>query len=232
MDRPAFDFGRGSFVGTIMRNPDAFFETDIRDQARILGWVAGCPVVEELTDPSNPDPSRGPEAMLKRYGQISFWFGYAMETIRHENPVLFDRMTSEVNRLEEETVGKHEPESIPEEYKTKMQPMTTLVGFITPRLLIEQIGIGKSLSGDESSQRMHVANEALRHAAATSFTEEGFLALFANNIRNYGSVPDEKIKKLMDPSGWLEEHNALSMVERLRAKTAVLTPDLHEAIYQ
>ena len=65
MQRESLEFGRGNFVGAVMRD-QTFFEMPVEDQARILGWADGCPVVEELIDRSNPDPSRGPENMARR----------------------------------------------------------------------------------------------------------------------------------------------------------------------
>lgn len=231
MQREQLEFGRGSFVGIVMRDPEAFLEADSRDQARMLGWVAGCPVVEELTDPLNTQPGRGPEEMLKRYGQVSFWFGYAMEAVQTENPDLYDKMMSDVSRQVDEPIGRHEPESIPQAYETAMQPMTTLVGYITPRLLIEQIGLRANITRDEKSSRLAFANTALKQAAAAASSPEEFLAGFADTIRTNGSVAEETIKKQFDASGWIEEHNGRSMVANLEEATRKVAPELHELAY-
>ncbi|MDQ3093622.1 MAG: hypothetical protein M3Q70_00385 [bacterium] len=232
MDRSSYEFGRGSFVGTIMRDPEAFFGSDVRDQARMLGWVAGCPVVEQLTDPDNPTPGRGPENMMNRYGQINFWFKYAMESVVQKvNPDLYNQMMKDVERLPIEPIGRHEPESIPEEYREKMQPMTTLVGYVTPRLLIDQLGINSGAASDELDKRFSNAHKTLKNAAANVDNPESFLVRFADIIRQGGQVDDEILKKHFDASGWLEEHNAQSMADRLKDTARNEAPELYEIVY-
>lgn len=127
-------FGKGSFVGDIMKD-DTFFDTP-EDKARFLGQRAGCPVVEELI---NPDIGRGPEKMTNRYAEVNFWYGFLSREIEHYNKSLFKEFSKATSRKEGEPVGKYEPESVPENYTQTMAPMNSLPGFSLPRMFIEQI---------------------------------------------------------------------------------------------
>ena len=46
------NFGTGRFVEDVTHPETDFFDMPMADQARYLGWVAACPVVEELIDPA------------------------------------------------------------------------------------------------------------------------------------------------------------------------------------
>ncbi len=137
----SLEFGSGSFVGQVLKddNFDGFSNLPPRDQARVVGWADGCPIVEELTDPTNPNPNRGPEAMLNRYGEVNFWFG---EIVRHASelkPELAYAIMAGAARKQGEKAGKYEPESIPNDYFVQMSPMGTPWGYALGRIFVEQL---------------------------------------------------------------------------------------------
>ncbi len=132
-------FGHGSFVGDIMQPDSGFFDLDAGDQARVLGWADGCPVVKELIDPSNSAPGRGPEAMVNRYGEVNFWFGEIGRIVEEVNPALHQQLMTPVGRLSDEPIGKYEPESVPISNFGEIAPMGTLAGFALPRIFIEHL---------------------------------------------------------------------------------------------
>jgi len=227
MNRQSLEFGHGSFVGGIMADPQ-FFNLPARDQARVMGWVASCPVVEELTDPANPNPGRGPEIMIERYGQVNFWFGYIADEVEKLNPTLHDQLMVNIPRLKDEPVGKYEPESIPPTYLTEIAPMSTLAGYALPRLFTEQIGIGKNLTDKEVRQRYATAHASLQHAAKRAATPNELLAIMAEDIAQ-SDVEPQKVLSLILPAGWLAEHNAITMLEDFKQSLAELAPNLwHE----
>lgn len=106
MHKTAENFGSNSFVGETKPDPGLFEQTPA-DQARYLGWIEGCPVVEELIT------ARGPEQMIKRYSEISFWQGHIRRELEAKNPTVYEVLTTPVKRLPGEPVGKHEEVSVP-----------------------------------------------------------------------------------------------------------------------
>src|SRR5665647_1386375 len=138
MQKESLPFGSGSFVYAL--NDPAFEALPVRDQARIVGWADGCPVVDELTDPANPNPQRGPEVMLGRYGEVNAWFSFIARSVEDVNPDLSDQLMTPVTRLISEPAGSYELESVPESYISEMSPMGTLPDDALPRLLVKQLG--------------------------------------------------------------------------------------------
>lgn len=208
-----------------MRDQD-FFELPVRDQAKVLGWADSCPVVEELIDPANSEPGRGPEAMLNRYGQVNFWFGYIAREVQEHRPRLYDQLMKPVPRLDDEPVGKHEPESVPDSYYREMPPMSTLAGYSMPRLFIEQVGIGKDLETEEVQGRFRRGQNALESAIALSKSPNELLALTARNIADQGDIEPRKVLSLVMSKGWQGEHNAQTMLEDFKDRLCLLAPGL------
>lgn len=225
MQKESLEFGHGSFVGSIMSD-QTFFELSAREQAQILGWADSCPVVTELTDPSNPNPGRGPEAMVGRYAQVNFWFGYISRAVQAKNPELYDQLMTSVPRHPMESVGKHELESVPDSYFDEMPPLSTLAGYGISRLFIEQIGIGKWLGSEETQARFLRGHAALDQAIDTAATPNELLALAAENIAKQGDVEPAKVLSLVMSQGWLDEHTGYIELSRLRRTMKELAPEL------
>lgn len=226
MNRESFEFGTGSFVGTIMRDP-SYFELPVHDRARIMGWVAGCPVVEELTDPANTEPGRGPDIMEPRYAQVNFWFGYINREIADLNPGLHEQFSKPVPRRRDEPVGKLERESIPDSYYDEMPPMATLAGYALPRLFIEQIGYGKGKSPEELDKQMARGSKVLRKAIEDAKTPNELLARAAEGMA-HADVPVETVLNKVLSRGWLGEHNARMMLADFKQELARVAPTVWE----
>lgn len=228
MQREELQFGHGSFVGAIMRDPD-FFEIPVDEQARILGWADSCPVVEDLIRPDNPDPGRGSEAMRGRYGQVNFWFGEIGRLVKSVNPELNDQLMEHIPRQEDEPIGKHEPQSVPLSNYQEISPMGTLPGYVLPRLFIEQLGINKDLSVREVQDRLVRGIDILGRAAITARSPLDLLALTADGILRHGDVSSETVLKQVYSLGWLGEHNAHSILNEFKTIVNDQAPHLRRA---
>lgn len=227
MQRNSLEFGHGSFVGAIM-DDQSFFDLPVRDQARVLGWADSCPVVENLTDPENTNPGRGPEAMAQRYGQVNFWFGYINREVQARNPELYDQLMTPVQRREDEPVDEREYESVsvPDSYITEMPPMSTLAGYSLPRLFIEQIGVGKDLDKEEVQDRFVRGQAVLDHVAEVATTPNDLLALTAEGIAEQFDIAPTKVLSLVMSKGWLGEHNAQTMLDDFKRALSQHGPKL------
>lgn len=200
-------------------NPD-FFAMSIEDQARFLGQRDGCPVVEGLID---PDTGRGPEKMIRRYGSVNFWYGYISRAVQHLNPSLYEDFSKKIQRKENEPVGKHEPVSVPDNYSTTMAPMNSLWGYSLPRIIVEQIPnntIGdeeesdeeKDIKLEENQQKLYGALSVLEESIKRSKTPSELMARVAGELVAGGADQDKILKHILG-QGWLDEHNAYTMLE-------------------
>lgn len=208
MQKENLEFGSGSFVGAAMNDP-AFHELSILEQARVVGWADGCPVVTELTDPENTDPGRGPEAMLNRYGSVNFWFGFIARAAGDHSPDLYDQIMTEVDRLPDEPVGKYEPESVPFAYLFEMAPMGTLAGYALPRIFTKQLG--ENLSKEDSQARLIEGLAVLDKAIPQAETPLQLLALVAEGLAEANVPATTALSSVLSP-GWFEEHNSINML--------------------
>lgn len=223
--REQFEFGHGSFVGHVMGEPE-FFDLSAQEQARIAGWVDGCPVVEELIDPANTAPGRGPENMLSRYAGLNFWFGYISREVRDHNPELYDQLMTPVARKDGEPVGKHEPKSVPDGYHDELYPMNTLAGYGLPRIFLEQLGTGDQTEvADRMIRGLQVIDAAIPEA--TSPTE--LLARIGEGLVNDGDITPQQVMKHTLSQGWIDEHNSESTVEAFKAVLADTAPTVWDA---
>lgn len=221
MQKESLPFGSGSFVYAL--NDPSFEALPVRDKARVVGWADGCPVVSELTDPANPDPQRGPEAMLGRYGEVNMWFGIITRSVQAVNPDLSDQLMTSVTRLSSEPAGSYELESVPESYLAEMSPMGTLPGYALPRLLVKQLGQG---SVSDTQARLCRGLEALDRAASEARTPAELLAIFAAGLAAKKDLSPEAILSSAFSDGWFSEHNATSMLTEVKTAFAAKAPEL------
>src|SRR4051794_8017369 len=101
MKRESLQFGHGSFVGAVMRDP-TFFDKSPKKRTRILGWANGCPVVKELVK------VRGPEVMEPRYGEVNMWFGIIKDELESAGKPWFQHTLPRLSKP-----GKYEARSVP-----------------------------------------------------------------------------------------------------------------------
>ena len=210
-----------------MRDP-MFFELPVREQARIVGWAHSCPIVSELTDPGNHNPGRGPEAMLNRYGEVNFWFGFIKRETERLNPALYQQLMNPTQRLKSEPVGKYEPESVPPSHTEQMSPMGTLVGYALPRVFIEQLGTNsEDVSRDEVKARLMRGLDILETAIPAAETPLDLLCLVSEEVAK--EVGPQKVLYHALSPGWLEEHGAETMFNEAKTVMANKAPQLWEA---
>ncbi len=222
MQRDLPEFGSGSFLREAHESD--FFDMSVIEQARLVGWANGCPVVNELVDPENEDPGRGPENMLPRYAQVNFWFGYIQRAVEESNPGLHDQLMAPVQRLDAETVGDHEIESVPITYLTEMAPMVTLVGYALPRLFTKQLGEAGQ-SKEDAVDRLELGLIVLDNAIPKASTPEQLLALVAEGL-SQADVPSFVVLSSVLSTGWLKEHNAVSLLNKVKAALQEDAPTL------
>lgn len=204
----------------------SFFDLPPREQALVAAWANSCPIPEELTDPANPSPGRGPEAMLNRYGQVNFWFGYIHRAAGEVNPGLEEQLLTPVTRLPGERPGKYEWDSVPASHHAEMPPMGTLAGYALPRLFLEQLGTGQNLAREEVRDRLINGLAVLDEAIAGAGNPLEFLALLAEGLAvKAQTTPDQAFKHIFS-QGWMDEHNAYTMLAQFKSTMAQKAPRL------
>lgn len=228
-------FGVGGLVSPYMAEGKPFAELGVHDQARVIGWLSGCPVVEELTDPNNPAPGRGPEAMAGRYGEINEAFFEIFQATYRANSELAVMLTAPVRRKDDEPVGKHEEISIPLDFDKVMAPMATLAGYALPRLFIKEVKSGsaeKTIFSDSITEREARHSSALRLidvAARRSSTPNTLVATFSELLAIHGHISVLEILKSVLPVGWYEEHQADKMLKDAKRQLELYAPHLWSA---
>ncbi len=222
MEKVLPEFGTGSFLREA--HDSDFLDMTVIEQAKLVGWANGCPVVNELTDPENTSPGRGPENMLPRYAQVNFWFGQIRRAVGEVNPELHNQLMAPVQRLDAEPAGDHEIESVPITYLTEMSPMGTLVGYALPRLFVKQLG-EKDQSAEEAQDRLELGLIVLDNAIPKASTPEQLLALVAEGL-SQADVPPFVVLSSVLSTGWLKEHNAVSLLDKFKAALQENAPTL------
>jgi len=218
-------FGSGEFLRPLFKERYAELgDLSPRDQATLVGYADGCPVTQALTDPANPDPNRGPEKMLDRYGEVNFWFRHIVHTAKEFNPQLAAELQLSVSR-QEPSGENFEQASVPPSFYREMAPMGTLWGYAASRILVKQLG-GNELPQDESQRRLDTGLAILNSSVAYARSPEGFLALLAEGVARSGDVHPQDILHEALSRGWYGEHHATSMAEDVKGALRLKAPEL------
>lgn len=220
-------FGQGSFVGEISRDP-AFFDLPVQEQAKIIGWANSCPITDELTDSDNPNPGRGPEAMRQRYAEVNFWFKFIDRETERLNPRLHELLMKQVRREAGESVGKHETQNVPDWHDRNISPMGTLAGYALPRIFVEQVGTHKGISRDEIQDHLFKGLDVLEAAIPLANSPNELLALVAEGLLHANCTPQEIMKHTFS-AGWIKEHNAHRMMGEFKLMAQYRAPELSKA---
>lgn len=121
-------FGRGRTFG------DNFFDKNIHEQIKEVGWSHACPVVSEVVR------DFGPVWTLHRYAECNFVFGVILEIARENKPELYSQLIESVSRLKNEEPRKDlDKQFIPTDFYQQMSPLSTPWGYALPRVAIEQL---------------------------------------------------------------------------------------------
>lgn len=216
-DKPGF--GDGHFVGDYLTME--IYNLPARDQARMIGRAAGCPVVERLTDPENTAPGRGPEAMAKRYGEVSFWFTYLVGELKKSNPDLAEQFQQTLQRKPGDAEGMmlYDTPSIPADHFANMYPLGTLPGYALPRVFIEELdyrGEDSESTPEDVQGRMVAALDAFEDAAKVSETKYELVARFSEAVIGMDANPEAVLSHVL-ARGWLSEHGANWMFDDMEA---------------
>lgn len=222
-------FGDGIYVRDFLSPEDDALELAPRDLARRLGYVAGCPVVERLTDPENTQPGRGSEAMIERYGEVSFWFGELVRHLKERDIELGTEMTWPVAReaADKERMTAFDEASIPDDHFERMRPLGTLYGYALPRIMIEEMRGREDSAQDKVSiqDRMAGGIEAFEDVSDDSNDLYELTAKFGEAIAQLDGDPQAILGHILPP-GWLEEHGATWMFNDMREAVKKHAPTL------
>lgn len=205
-------FGHAGFLADQLRVDEQYLGRPAEERARIAGWLAGCPVPGELID------TRGAEAMADRYEDIKFWYSFIEREARDLNPELYDELTSSVKRSPDEPVGKHEAESVPLSYFKEMAPTTTIVGYALPRMAIDYLGAEAKADDPWPKHRIDSLMGLIRQSVKDSVDPQDLMVEIGDRMAEDKQVDPSKLLKHMFAKGWLEEHNAVSMLKSLQSK--------------
>jgi len=220
-------FGSGDFLRLLLNEQyDVFNDLSPREQALAAGYANGCPVTRSLTDPENLDLSRGPEKMLDRYGEVSFWFRHIVHTAESLNPELAAQLQEPVRRRE--PIGENfEQESVPPSFYTEMSPLGTLWGYAASRLIVRQLGSDR-LPQYESQRRLDTGLTILDRAISEARSREDLLALVADEVVRAGDVDPLDVLHDTLSLGWVGEHHASSMVDNVKDSLKFKAPRVWE----
>lgn len=216
MQKESLAFGHGMYIGSVIKDP-SFFEASPDEQAQILGWANGCPVVNELIAPDN----RGPETMRDRYGEVNFWFRYVLHEAYEHNLELANKLNLNVKRSD--PAGHFEKESVPQAYEQEMAPMGTLPGYAIPRLLIKQFGNPKAING---GSRLSRGIEVLEKSVAEADSPAQLLALVAEGLYRAGDLTSTEVLQGTLPMAWLQEHRSLKLLRVTKQALVAYAPTL------
>src|SRR5581483_1174802 len=221
-------FGSGSFVGQISGNAE-FFNLPEQEQAKLIGWANSCPITDELTDPNNTNPGRGPEAMRQRYAEINVWFGFIYREAQRLNPELAKQLLTSIDRHPDEPVGKYEIENVPSWHKDKISPMGQLAGYAIPRIFVEQLGTHKEgVTREILIERMDRGLAVVESAIIQAQTPLELLALTGEGLLDADCSSNDVLKHSLS-LGWISEHNSPNTIEQYKEVMRTKAPRIWEA---
>jgi hypothetical protein len=164
--------------------------------------------------------------MLRRYGEVNFWFGFICDTAAEVNPNLGVQLTSPISRRYDEPVGKYEPESVPSCHLLAMLPMGTLAGYAIPRIFVEQLGTGQGLERELVQRRLISGLGVLDEVLPQARSPLELLALLSEGLVTKADLsPDQAFKHALS-QGWLGEHGAHSMMAEFKQVMSEKAPTL------
>lgn len=229
-------FGHGEFFTHVGK--EGLDQLEGRELARSLGWAAGCPVVERLTDPTNAAPGRGSEAMIDRYGEVSFWYRQMLESVREVNTDLAEQLESPVERevSDRDIMRDWDALSIPDDYFESMSPIGTLAGYALPRVLLEEIDYNNpDVDQTEVQWRIVEALDVFETFALDADDVYELTAQFAQYAVEHHADVDRVINHVLS-DGWLGEHGAIwmhaHMFEAIEENAPTISARYHELYLQ
>lgn len=155
------DFGKGKFLGDDPRINDLNPE----NRVYVSAWRHACPQPDAtvkyygdewlkywhhfVKQGNEPDPTpetikeHGIEITRRRYDECDRVYSDIVEKTRTSgNTDLLSALTGSVQRRNGERAGYHEESRVPESHANQMSPLSRLVGYALPRVIIEQFGWG------------------------------------------------------------------------------------------
>lgn len=206
-------FGSGNFIrrDDLTKLP----EDQIRTLALKLGWANGCPVVRELSDPSNTQ--FGPLSMAQRYNETNRWFKFISSYYERPTRSISSSLRVPILRHPDEPVGKHEPKSVPMLHLTQISPMSRIHGYALPRVFIELLSLRRHGS---------YPVDFIHNAIARSSNPDTLLSKLSLSVVAKGGVEPVSVLQHLFPAGLLAEENCRRAYISLAESLNHFAPDL------
>lgn len=217
--RDGYAFGRGTRCEVTRLGQEKTREEAI-EEATLLGWSHGCPIVRELI---GPDSSFSPEWMLQRYASVNKWFTDLCKVAQQTNPSLYRQLRKPTLRFPDEPVGKHEPLSVPFQHLTHIAPMDTPCGYASPRLPIEIIRLGGNIP-----EKTEIAYAIMVDAVQKAKTRRELLAILSEKVVLAGVDPVYVLEHTL-ATGILDEENCRREYIKLAEELEVKAPNIMRA---
>lgn len=198
---------------------------NVYKRALELGWSNGCPRARYLSDPVNPD--FGPIRMMRRYNETNQMFVWVSRTLQWDfQEKLHRELLKPYARVN--SPGIFEPESVPEDYRNYISPMSGVFGYAIPRILID--GTGQSYRGAGACfsdyKSRHFVTETIRFGErATSINQ--FLSYIADQTLLNGQISPELILSHILSAELLAEQNCPEVFDRVLEELKDSSPDLY-----
>lgn len=202
------------------------YEQHLSHDSLDLAYSEACPIGPDLVKPVSQG-GRGPDEMVKRYGEVIFWFKYLtkeLKTPQINKKEIASYLTSPRLRLVDEPLGVHSDNWLPEEMDKYY--FRSHAGYVLPRLLVDYMNIDQS----DKSSRMQIGLDLFEAAAIKSNTETELIVNFAKSLSDLQSDKKPILKRLLGKSK-LKEDNLFTAYRETLQTVEKLAPELW-ACYQ
>lgn len=199
-------------------SPDAVNDKKpkVEERARRLAWSNGCPLGENLIKPES-EGGRGAEVMERSYATVNFWGGWIQDILQEEGRGEWVKeLQGQTPRLASEPLGKHCPESVPQELETHMIGAGNPYSYALSRLLVTYLEEDRLTN--TPLERVLNADEDIRRAAGQAESIPDFIAYFAGMLAwrmPSGLESHAKLIKQMLSVGKLAEDNCRSAYRKM-----------------
>jgi hypothetical protein len=239
------DFAQGDFLG----DDPAIQDLSPNERVYISAWRHGCPMPDGVIEYYGQkwldnqrklgDESEYSEAEIeaqgialtrRRYDECNFVYNTvirdavfrAMEQGENKRD-LYVQLFGLEDRAEDEPLGYAEPGRVPELATEVRPPLSRLVGYALPRVLIEQFGWGFGV--ERNPERYLQGLDLLDRAVAQANTPEELLAILGNQVVRADAEAGIVIGHMLAP-GIEDEQNNHAEFARVRAAIRKHSPTL------
>lgn len=212
---PDVYFGRGRIPG----ENNFFPNLDLEDRVRVAGMLNACPVPNLMIETFSL------EWIIDRYTECNL-VGYVIEEKARElNPGLYDKMTTDTDRLAAEIPENFELEAVPTDYQEVLRCGASAVGYAASRILIEQFGREEG-PWKIGSQRVKRGYELLEEALRESVEPTEFIVRLADLVTDHDADTNAVLGHLLAVE--LTEESLYSQIHEIGDQMRRNAPGLWE----